>query len=175
LHVAAEEFVSARKAISRCKNYSIPSDDEATRAEWQFFEARVALEDSPLDVLESAVSPIEIVPRTYSVGRRAACLALVLRLRLMQGNGGDVLRPLVADLEAAHMIVREIGAQDFEAHSLFLGLNEIGEYEKARTLLDDYVRCYRRSRRPLARAIQRLKPEEGGSAYQSESAKEVNI
>jgi predicted nucleic acid-binding protein len=161
LHVAAEDFTSARDAISRGRLYAIPVDDRVTRPEWQFFEARIALEDSTLREAEATASAIEIVPQTDSVARRAGCLAVILRLRLKQQTSPAVLKSLVAELEEAHMITREIGAQDFEAHTLYLGLSAVGENEKARRLLQDYVGHVRRSRRPLSSSIRALVLENG--------------
>jgi DNA-binding SARP family transcriptional activator len=156
VHVLAEDFVSARAAISRGKLYEIPVDDQVTRPEWQFYEARVALEDRTLEEAERAASAIEIVPATNAVARRAGCLAVVLRIRLRQEATSEVIRSLVRDLETAHMITRDIGAQDFEVHSLYLGLCAVGEDAKARRLLHEYVRHLRRSRRQLATPVRQL-------------------
>lgn len=156
LYVAAEDFTAARKTLSEGDDFPIPNEDQVTRAEWQFFDARVSLEDRPLPDIEKAVSAIEIVPETYSVNRRAACLAAVLRLRLMQTASSVLIRPIVEDLEAAHRINRDIGLQDFETHSLFLGLRALGDEMRGRQLVGDYVNHYRRSRRPLSSSIQDL-------------------
>jgi hypothetical protein len=156
VHVLAEDFVSARAAISRGKLYEIPVDDQVTRPEWQFYEARVALEDSTLEEAERAASVIEIVPATNAVARRAGCLAVVLRIRLRQRATLEIIKSLVGDLESAHMITRDIGAQDFEVQSLYLGLCAVGEDAKARRLLGEYVRHLRRSKRPLANPLRQL-------------------
>ena len=153
LHVVAENHAAARAGLIRANEWPIPVDDQATRAEIQFFEARVALEDGTLEELEAAVKPIEIVPPTYSVGRRTACLAAVLRLRLRQGQCADTIRPLVLDLEASHLVNRDIGVQDFEAYSLFLGLCAIGEEKRAKQLIHEYLHKYRRSKRPIASGL----------------------
>jgi hypothetical protein len=153
LHVVAENFAAARASLIRAHEWPIPVDDQATRAEMQFFEARVALENGTLEELEAAVKPIEIVPPTYSVGRRTACLSAVLRLRLRQGQSADIIRPLVRDLEASHLVNRDIGVQDFEAYSLFLGVCAIGEEERAKQLMHEFLHKYRRSKRPIASAL----------------------
>jgi DNA-binding SARP family transcriptional activator len=156
LHVAAEDFVAARAAVSDGERYPLPSDDEVTRAEWQYFEARIALEDRQLPDVEKAVAKIELVPDNYSVARRAGCLSVVLRLRLMQRKVQATIKPIVANLEAAHLLNRDIGNQDFEAHSLFLGLRALGEEKRGMQLLREYVESYRRSRRPLSPSIEAL-------------------
>lgn len=153
LHATAENFAAARESLIRGNEWPIPVDDQTTRADIQFFEARVALEDGTLEELEAAVKPIEILPPTYSAGRRAGCLAVVIRLRLRQGQSADTIRPLVLDLEASHLANRDIGFQDFEAYSLFLGLCAIGEEERAKQQIHEYLTKYRRSKRPIASAL----------------------
>jgi hypothetical protein len=66
----------------------------------------------------------------------------------------------VSDLEAAHFVNLDIGAQDFEAYSLFLGLRAIGEEKRAQEQLHDFLK-YRRSRRPVASALRHASPNFG--------------
>jgi hypothetical protein len=161
LHILADDFLAAREAISRGRQYAIPADDQVTRPEWQYYEARVALEDSPLEEAEAAADAIKIVPATNAVSRRAGCCAVVLCLRLKQGAKPEIVRPLVAELADWHLITRDVGCQDFEAHSLFLGRCALGEKRKARQALDEYVSHFRRSRRPLSASIRALYQEKG--------------
>jgi DNA-binding SARP family transcriptional activator len=159
LHVLADNFVAARERITRGRDHVIPDDDQVTRPEWQYYEARVALEDSPLAEAEAAANAIKIVPVTNAVSRRGGCCAVMLCLRLRQGAEVETLRSLVTELAAAHLITRDIGCQDFEAHSLFLGRCALGERRNAQRLLDDYVHRFRHSRRPLSASIRALYPE----------------
>ena len=57
------------------------------------------------------------------------------------------------DLEASHLVNRDIGVQDFEAYSLFLGLCAIGEEKRAKQLIHEYLHKYRRSKRPIASGL----------------------
>ena len=156
LHVATGDWVAARTSLRNESQYPIAEDDENTRAEWDFFEGRVALEEGDVQRAEAAVSKLEIVPQSYSVSRNAACLALTLLVRLARGCGVDVIRPLVRDLESAHRINRDIANQDFEAHALFLGLVDIGEKQRGLDILREYVKNYRSTRRPVLKEIQAL-------------------
>lgn len=156
LHVAAYDFAAARLVFSRLSRLEIPEDDQVLLAELRFCQARIALEDKSVSEVERAVDAVQIVPESYSISRRAACLALVLRLRLLQRRDRDVLIPLIRELEAIHLCNRDIGSQDFEAYALGLGLRAVGEEAHADQLLKEYVHSYRRSRRPLTPDLQRL-------------------
>jgi hypothetical protein len=159
LHVLADNFVAARERICRGRQHVIPVDDQVTRPEWEYYEARVALEDSSLEEAEAAANAVKIVPATNAISRRAGCCAVMLCLRLKQAAGPDAIRSLVNELAEAHLVTRGIGCQDFEAHSLYLGRCALGEKRSAKQLLDDYVHRFRRSRRPLSAAIQALYSE----------------
>jgi DNA-binding SARP family transcriptional activator len=154
LYVATGNWVAARAALCTQQQYPIAEEDKNTRAEWNFFEGRVALEEGDLRRAEAVVSKLEIVPQWYSVSRNAACLALTLLVRLARGCGVEVIRPLVRDLESTHRINRDIANQDFEAHALFLGLAALGEKERGLDLLREYVKEHRSTRRQLSKAIQ---------------------
>ena len=156
LHVATGDWAAARNTLRSEPQYPIAEDDEHTRAEWDFWEGRVSLEEGDLEGAQAAVSRLEIVPQSYSASRNAACLALMLRVQLARRGGRDAIRPLVHDLESTHKINRDIGNQDFEAHALFLGLFALGEERRGFDMLSDYVQQYRSTRRPLSKSIQEL-------------------
>jgi hypothetical protein len=156
LHIATGDWVAARAALRSEAQYPIAEDDENTRAEWDFCEGRVSLEEGDIQAAEAAVTKLEIVPQSYSASRNAACLALMLRVELARRSGVNVIRPLVRDLESTHKINRDIGNQDFEAHALTLGLSAIGEEGRGLDMLRQYVQEHRSTRRPLSKAIQEL-------------------
>lgn len=164
LHVAAGDWIAARAALSTLQQIPIADEDKNTRAEWDFFEGRVAFEEGDLQRADAAVSKLQIVPQWYSAGRNAACLALTLRLKLALGCAVTVIRPLVRDLESTHRINRDLANQDFETYALFLGLAALGEKERGSDLLREYVFEYRGTRRPLSNEIRAvLQPYEGDS------------
>ena len=156
LHVATGDWVAARTALRNEAQYPIASDDKNTRAEWDFCEGRVSLEEGNIQAAEAAVTKLEIVPLSFSASRYAACLALMLRVQLARGSGLDVVRPLVRDLESTHKINRDIGNQDFEAHALALGLCALGEEARGMDMLREYVQEHRSTRRPLSKNIREL-------------------
>jgi len=156
LHVATGDWSAARIALRSEPQYPIAEDDENTRAEWDFCEGRVSLEEGDIRRAEAAVTKLAIVPQSYSASRNAACLALMLRVELARGSGRDVIRPLVRDLEATHKINRDIGNQDFEAHALVLGFFALGEESRGFDVLGEYVQEHRSTRRPLSKSIQEL-------------------
>jgi len=156
LHVATGDWVAARTALQSEQRYPISEDDKNTRAEWDFCEGRVSLEEGDLLGAEAAVTKLEIVPQSYSASRNAACLALMLRVRLARGSGVQAIRLLVRDLASTYKITRDIGNQDFEAHALFLGLAALGEEGRGLDMLKEYVQKHRSTRRALSKTIQRV-------------------
>jgi len=158
--VAAEDWVRARAELSQC-DYPIPEDDRITRAEWDFCDARVALSEGDLTRTGTAVAGFESVPQSLSANRRAACLAITLRLHLARGARSDLIRTMVGDLEALHLVNRDLGTQDFETVALCLGLIALGNREQARHYLSEYLQKYRMSRRRLTKEIEDLWLTEG--------------
>jgi len=156
LHVAAGNWAAARAALSTDSMYPIPADEINTRAEWEFFDARVSLEEGNLKRAEAAISGFGNVPHSFSANRRAACLAIISRLRLARGDLDESFRSLLGDLEATHTFNWDLGNQDFEAHALFLGWTALGEETRASCLLRDYTGTYRTSRRLLSRELREL-------------------
>jgi len=163
LHVSAENWPAARAAVSGLDGYPIPSDDRNTRAEWDFYAARVALHDGDLSRAEELIERLGGVPQSFSPNRRSACLAIRLRLYLECGDRLHLIPAIVRDLDATHTINRNIGNQDYEAFALFLGFSELGESEIGWCKLLSYVHTYRMTRRPLSPEIREVlsKPKAG--------------
>lgn len=155
LYAAIGDWPAARKVLATRQDDPIADQDLNTRAEWDFFDARVALEQGDLSSAQSALSEFEVLPGVFSAGRRSACLALALRIRLAASDPMNLIRPLAEGLEAAHTVNQNLGNQDFEAHALFLGLSAIGQKKRAYELLYGYLQN-RHSRRPVPRAIRAL-------------------
>jgi hypothetical protein len=171
LQVAACNWRLARSALAAQQSYPIAEQDMNTRAEWEFFEARVSLEEGDLMGAVRGLPKLETVPHGASAGRRAACLALALRIRLSIDDQLVAIRKLVDDLEAAHMATRDIGNQDFEAHALFLGLTAIGQNARAWELLLGYLENDRTLPRALSVEIRNLLQQRFGSSPSSGALK----
>ena len=81
---------------------------------------------------------------SQSVNRRAAVLALGVRIGIEQQVSTRSLLPMLRELELAHMKTRASGWQDFEAHALALGLRSCGELERGLRVLVEYTTQFRR-------------------------------
>jgi DNA-binding SARP family transcriptional activator/tetratricopeptide (TPR) repeat protein len=157
LYLAAGDIVQARRTMDRTDLISQPGEDVHLVADQMYLSARIALEEGKI---ESAASRYENIAaettRHQSINRRTTVLALGIRIRLSQGADVAALRLLVDELEAAHLLNRAAGWQDFETHALYIGLQKCGELEKARRLLVEYVTVYRREKWPLPQILSDL-------------------
>jgi DNA-binding SARP family transcriptional activator/tetratricopeptide (TPR) repeat protein len=146
LHLASGDLVLAREMLDRSKEYAISRDDVHTRTEEWFLTARIALEEGNLGDAAAAFSQIGDVSPNSSLARRGTYLALGMRIRLGIGELGEDFPSLVRELERIHCMTREVGLQDFESYSLFLGLRTLGEEARGAELLREYVQKFRRER-----------------------------
>jgi DNA-binding SARP family transcriptional activator/tetratricopeptide (TPR) repeat protein len=157
LYLAAGDVQRARQMMQRAELVTQPAQDVHLVADELYLAARISLEEGNI---EDAASRYEIVVAetgpNQSVNRRTAVLALGIRIRMLQGNSTELLWPLVAELEAAHMLNRGAGWQDFETHALYLGLRECGKMDRARQILSEYARVYRREKGPLPQNLNEL-------------------
>jgi hypothetical protein len=156
LHVAAGAFGYAESTLDRLMECSISADDDFAHSELQSFRARIALEKGDFARASAVFAEVQTIPRTYSPRRRANSLALRLRIRLHEGATEDELRSLILELETEHLRVRDFGGHDFEAHALYLGLCAIGDSNRARQLILDYVDNHRGLSWPLPRYIRQI-------------------
>jgi len=79
-----------------------------------------------------------------------------VRIGILEAHSHDKLWPLVAELEAAHLVLRGAGWQDFEAHALYLGLAACGNVVTADRLLTEYATTYRLEKWALPRNLEEL-------------------
>ena len=152
LHVAAGAFDKAYEALKKIEKHPIPSSNIRDRNQIHYLEARIALELGDLTGATTAFELIDTVSPTYSVSRKGYYLALEVRLGLKQNVGAQVLTRLVAELEATHLQMRDIGMQDFESYTLYLGLSALGQKVRGAQLLREYVER-RHVKWPLAQAV----------------------
>jgi hypothetical protein len=130
----------------------------------RFYLARLALEEANLEEASKRYS--EVAAESYrptSVNWKAGVLALGVRIAIQQKVAVEVVRPIVAELEAAHLQNRRSGGEDFEAHALALGLRYCGESEEAFRLLSEYAAMHRRERWALPQQLSDLLRELAGS------------
>jgi hypothetical protein len=109
--------------------------------------ARLALEEGNIeeasDKYEAACGHFA---RAQTANRRSAGLALGIRIGIHKEVSVASIRPMVADLEAAHVQNRASCWQDFETCALTLGLRYCGEEERGERLLLEYLTKYRREK-----------------------------
>jgi tetratricopeptide (TPR) repeat protein len=154
LYLAAGDVQRAQSAMERAESIAQSSDDVHDAADRLYLDARLALDagdiaaaSSRYEILRTQTTP------NQSVNRVSAVLALGIRIGIMRGASTDTLRPLVSELEAAHLINRGGGWQDFETHALYLGLVACGAAERGQRLLAEYATVYRREKWPLPRNL----------------------
>ena len=61
--------------------------------------------------------------------RRTATLALAVRLAIMKNVPHNEFAKLLADLQESHLLNRDVGRQDYEAYSLYLGPAYLGKQD----------------------------------------------
>jgi ATP/maltotriose-dependent transcriptional regulator MalT len=157
LYLASGDVRQARHMMERADHVAQFAEDVHLVADKHFLTARISLEEG--NVQEASAAYAVILSETgpnQSVNRRAAVLALGIRIGLFQGESTESLWPLVSELEAAHILNRSSGWQDFEAHALFHGLQACGNSEKARRILTDYGRIHRREKGALPKNLSEL-------------------
>jgi len=154
LYLGAGDLRKARQMMERAERMTRPAEDVHLVADHSYLSARIALEEGNLEDASSrfAIIVAETSPN-QSVNRRTAVLALGIRIAILQGVPPESLWPMVAQLEAAHILNRGAGWQDFEADALFQGLLACGKDERAKHLLNEYATVYRRERWPLPKNL----------------------
>jgi hypothetical protein len=155
MHISARAFDKAREVLKEIEKFPIASGNHRSRDEIHYLEARLALEEGDLIRAATAFDLIYAISPTYSVSRKGYFLALEVQIRLRQGAATSVIAPLVAELQAAHLQMRNIGSQDFESYSLYLGLCAVGEEDVGVQLLGEYVQEHRHVKWPLPQTILR--------------------
>lgn len=172
LYLAAGDSRRARQMMERADLITQPAEDVHLAADQLYLAARISLEEGNIQDASSryAIVVAETSPN-QSVNRRTAVLALGIRIGILQNSSVQLLRPLVAELEAAHMLNRGAGWQDFEAHALYLGLSACGKLERAQQLFTEYATVYRREKWPLPQNLCGLLDSAITDATESQSDK----
>lgn len=156
IYVAGGDLPRARAAMQKLE--ALPERDQSVHriADRLYFLARLPLEEG--NIKEAAERYSVVAAQSYFPGAqwRAAVLALGVRISIQQAASVDILRPIVAELEAAHLQNRGAGWQDFEAHALALGLRYCGEPEESLRLLVEYATKHRREKWALPQPLSDL-------------------
>jgi hypothetical protein len=154
-----------RARTSMQKLDSLTEDQDFHRSgERHFFLTRLALEEENIEEASERYAALAAdLYRAPGANRRAAVLALGVRIALQQKAPFETIRPMIAELEAAHLQNRASGGQDSEAHALAVGLRYCGESQRGLGLLSEYASTHRRERWPLPRPLDDLLCELRGS------------
>jgi tetratricopeptide (TPR) repeat protein len=147
VYLTAGDVVRARDAMTKLDAIAGVDQDLHRALDRLYMLARVALEEGNIkeasDRYEAALA--QFTP-AQTVNRRAARLALGIRIGICNEVSVGAIRKMVADLEAAHMQNRASCSQDFETCALTMGLRYCGEMEHSERLLFEYVTKYRREK-----------------------------
>lgn len=164
LYLAAGDVRQARRMMERADHIAQSAEDVHLIADNHYLTARISLEEGNIQEASAAYAVIltETGPN-QSINRRAAVLALGIRIGISQDASTESLWPLVAELEAAHILNRSSGWQDFEAHALYHGLQACGKSEKAKRILTEYKKTHRREKGPLPKNLSELVDSERAS------------
>lgn len=156
-HLAAGELTSARETMTKLEALSYKDQDVHAANDRIYLVARLALEEGNLDEARAKYDEISGHASTsHGVNRRAANLALGIRIAIAQSKPNREVWPMVLELERAHREIRGAGWQDFETYALGLGLTHCGNSERALSLLDEYATVYRRERGELPKNLKDL-------------------
>jgi hypothetical protein len=144
---------AAREEMNRFAEFNFTTDDSQSNTEFVYLNARLCLDEGKLEEADSCCA--ELLPKadTLATNRRAAILAVGVRLLTALGKDKQRRLQMLSELERLHLRYRDIGFQDYEAYSLYLGLSGIGEEQRATELLCEYANVHRRDRSPLPASI----------------------
>jgi tetratricopeptide (TPR) repeat protein len=157
VYLAAGELRNARAMMERADLITYPAGDVHLIADQLYLAARVSLEEGNVHDASSKYERILAKTRTdQTLNRRATVVALGVRISILEAHSHEKLWPLVAELEAAHLVLRGGGWQDFDAHALYLGLAACGNVARADRLLTEYATNYRLEKWPLPRNLEEL-------------------
>jgi DNA-binding SARP family transcriptional activator/tetratricopeptide (TPR) repeat protein len=148
----------ARARIAMQKYEALPENDQDRHRNRDrlYFLVRLALEEG--NVAEASQRYRDLLAHTglgSEVNWRAAVLGLGIRIAIETGAATETVRPMVGDLESAHLHNRGSGWQDYEAHVLAAGLRYCGDADKALRLVNEYVNI-RRERGELPQMLTEL-------------------
>jgi len=156
-YLSSGDLPRARTYMEKLESLTATEEDLYSSNGRRFYLARLALEEGNLE--EASKRYAEVATELYrptNVNWRAGRLALGVRIAIQQKVSVEVIRPIVEELEAAHLQNRSSGGEDYEAHSLALGLRYCGESEEAFRLLSEYAATHRRERWALPHALSDL-------------------
>jgi hypothetical protein len=144
LYLAAQDSSRARVALERLEALTADDQDPLRATDRLIFAVRLAVEEGRTDeAIERYAELTMYQVQVQNINWRVEVLALGVRIAIQRNASVETIRPLLSDLQAAHLENRTRGMQDFEAHTLALGLRYCGESEEGLRLLVEYFACRR--------------------------------
>jgi DNA-binding SARP family transcriptional activator len=149
LELSEGNYESARANLDRHSETAFPPDDRLTRAHFDYLHARVLFQEGRIVEAKEAIALLIPDRAQISIALRGPILATAIRISVAQSDDQGELGLLVSELETIHLKERAAGWNDFEAHSLYVGLRALGRNGYAKDLISEYVERYRRETAPL--------------------------
>jgi tetratricopeptide (TPR) repeat protein len=146
LHLTSGDVPQARTCMNRLEFLAGADADSYNSNGRLFYLTRLALAEGNIEEASARYSSVVATSYPTSVNWRAAVLALGVMIAIQQKASTEVIRPIVADLRAAHLENRGSGGEDYEAHALAVGLRYCGDSDEALRLLSEYATTHRRER-----------------------------
>jgi len=148
----------ARAYLEQLEAVKEPDEDSYSTYGRLFYSVRLAFEEGNID--EASRMFAANAAQLYHPDRinwRASASALGLRIAIQQRLAVEEVRPIVRELESAHLQNRS------SAHALAAGLQYCGQSERAFRLLSEYAATYRREKWALPKNLLDLLQELRGT------------
>jgi tetratricopeptide (TPR) repeat protein len=171
IYLTAGDVPRARAYMSRLESLAGDDVDFFNSHVRLFYLARLELAEGNLEEASKRYHSVAAASYGTTVNWRAGVLALGVRIAIQQKASPEVIRPMVADLEDAHLQNRGSGGEDYEAQALALGLQYCEEPERAYSLLSEYAATHRRETWALPQQLGALLRELRGIDAVSDACK----
>jgi DNA-binding SARP family transcriptional activator/tetratricopeptide (TPR) repeat protein len=159
VYLANGDLAQARAAMQTFEVLSEGDQSLYRIADRLYLPTRLALEEGNIKEAAERYTVLASQSCLPNVNWRAAVLALGVRIAICQRSSVEIIRPMVAELEAAHLQNRSSGGEDFEAHALALGLRYCGKPEEGLRVLSEYATTHRREGWALPQSLRDLLSE----------------
>ena len=142
------DIADAKEWLTQLQQCAIGTEDTLGRAEVSTISARIALFEGRYRDAEKFIERDLNQMRNDQVPHRRV-YAAALQVAVEVANNGRASPKDLSELEAEYLRSRKNVFQAFATYSLYVGLLSVGESMKAKRLLREYVRTYRREPWPV--------------------------
>lgn len=152
--LALDDVGAARHWLGVAESHPSPREDQHTNHERLFYAARIALADGNVSHCKDLMAQIS-VREDQSLLRRISLTSLRLRVATMSKAPRTDVEQMVDELTDLYTVQCSRGGQDFEAFSLYLGRDYLGQTNIGLMQLQEYATTLRRERGDLPTEIAR--------------------